>query len=150
MSANPQIDTCSEAIGGAAEALYFDSGKQKLFGWLHRPPVAGRGDTGLVICKPFGYESICSHRSVRTFAESAAALGMPVLRFDYLGTGDSAEIDPEADQIAVWTQDVMAAVAELQKRTGVQRVCLLGFRIGALLATLVAAQCDSPGRIADC
>jgi alpha-beta hydrolase superfamily lysophospholipase len=96
-----------------------------------------------VICKPFGYESICSHRSVRTFAESAAALGIPVLRFDYLGTGDSADIDPEADQITVWSEDVIAAIAELQRRTGVARVCLLGFRIGALLAALVAERCDS-------
>jgi dienelactone hydrolase len=143
MGANPKIEPCSEAIGDVTESVYFDSGKQRLFGWLHRPSAPHKAGTGLVICKPFGYESICSHRSVRTFAESAAALGMPVLRFDYLGTGDSADIDAEADQITVWSQDVISAIAELQRRTGVQRVCLLGFRIGALLSALVAARCDS-------
>jgi alpha-beta hydrolase superfamily lysophospholipase len=128
---------------GLAEALYFDSGDHKLFGWLHRPAVATTAGMGLVVCGPFGYEAICSHRSVRAFAEAAAALGVPALRFDYAGTGDSADLEPEADQLATWSRDVVAAVGELQRRTGVERVCVLGFRLGALLATLAAAQCKA-------
>ncbi len=143
MSASPQLEACSEPAGDPDEAFYFQSGEQRLFGWLHRPTTAQIADVGLVVCKPFGYESICSHRSVRTFAESAASLGMPTLRFDYSGTGDSADIDPETDQISAWCEDVIAAIAELQRCTGVERVCLLGFRIGALLAPLVAARCNS-------
>ncbi len=68
---------------------------------------------------------------------------MPALRFDYSGTGDSADGDPETDQIAAWCEDVIAAVAELQRCTGVERVCVLGFRIGALLAALAAARCSA-------
>ena len=97
---------------------------------------------GLVICKPFGAEAMCGHRSLRAFAEMAAAAGVPALRFDYLGTGDSANIDPDADQIEAWCRDILAAVDELRRRTGVTRVCLLGFRLGALLATLAAARSD--------
>jgi dienelactone hydrolase len=133
---------CS-VTGEVAEALYFDSGGQRLFGWLHRPPAGVIANVGLVVCKPFGYEAICSYRSMRAFAEAAAALGVPTLRFDYLGTGDAAEIDPRADQLQVWSRDVVAAVAELQRQTGVERVCLLGFRFGALLATLAASQCKA-------
>jgi len=65
---------------------------------------------------------------------------VPALRFDYLGTGDSGDIAPQADQVEVWSQDVVAAVEELRRHTGVDRVCLLGFRLGALLATLAATQ----------
>ena len=125
-----------------AEALYFDSGEHCLFGWLHRGVPEKSANLGVVVCKPFGYESVCAHRSVRAFAESSAALGVPTLRFDYAGTGDSSELDPEADQLAIWVRDVVAAVAELRRVTGVERVCLLGFRLGALLAALAAEQCQ--------
>jgi pimeloyl-ACP methyl ester carboxylesterase len=97
---------------------------------------------GLVLCNPFGYESICAHRSVRGFAEAAAAIGVPALRFDFRGTGDSVDIDLNVNQIDVWSKDIVEAVCELRRQTGVQRVCLLGFRLGALLATLAARNCD--------
>jgi len=126
--------------GSLDEPLYFPSGNFQLFAWLHRPTATAASDTGLVICKPFGYEATCGHRTMRVFAASAAQLGMPVLRFDYLGTGDSADGDPEADQIGPWLRDVVAAAAELRRRTAVTRVCLLGFRLGALLATLAARE----------
>jgi alpha-beta hydrolase superfamily lysophospholipase len=131
------------AVAASAQALYFSSGEHRLFGWLHRPPNDSSADIGVVICNPFGYEAICSHRGLRAFAEAIAAAGMPALRFDYSGTGDSAEIDPHADQVRVWTRDVLAAADELRRRTGVGRVCLLGFRLGALLATLAASESNS-------
>jgi alpha-beta hydrolase superfamily lysophospholipase len=141
MSAEPRVVSASGPIGVLADALYFDSGERRLFGWLHKPFSGAMADVGLVICKPFGYEAICSHRGLRAFAEAASARGVPTLRFDYSGTGDSADLDPEADQLDVWSKDVMAAVEELQRRTGVSRVCLRGFRLGALLATLAASRC---------
>ena len=57
----------------ATQPIYFKSGRESLFGWLHLPPEHLRSDRGIVVCKPFGYEAICSHRSVRAFAEAAAA-----------------------------------------------------------------------------
>lgn len=125
-----------------AEPLYFPSGDQHLFGWLHRAAGADAPEWGVVICKPFGYEALCAHRSIRAFADGAATLGLPTLLFDYLGSGDSPDIDPAADQVELWTRDVAAAVAELRRRTGVARVCLLGFRLGALLAVLAAEHCQ--------
>ena len=124
----------------SSEPLYFRSGEQSLFAWLHLPADQQRSDMGVVICKPYGQESVCAHRSIRAFAEMAAALGMPALRFDYLGTGDSADGDAACDQIEPWLRDVVAAVGELRRRTGVQRVCLLGFRLGGLLAILASRE----------
>jgi alpha-beta hydrolase superfamily lysophospholipase len=82
---------------------------------------------------------------VRAFAEAAAAVGVPALRFDFRGTGDSVDVDPDVDQVDVWSRDVVEAVSELRRQTGVERVCLLGFRLGALLAALAARNCDDVG-----
>lgn len=140
MSAEVQLLQSPVGAVGPAQALYFNSGEHRLFGWLHRSLNGLKADVGVVVCQPFGYEAICAHRGMRAFAEAIAAAGMPALRFDYLGTGDSPEIDPQADQLQIWTQDVLAAAEELRSRTGVRHVCLLGFRLGALLATLAASQ----------
>ena len=141
MSADSWVEPHSAPIGSLAEFFYFGPKEGRLFGWLHQSRIQARTDVGLIICQPFGYEAICSHRGARALAEASAALGVPALRFDYLGTGDSAEIDSEADQIEAWSSDILAAIEELQRRSGVTRICLLGFRIGGLLATLVANKC---------
>jgi alpha-beta hydrolase superfamily lysophospholipase len=138
---SPPFESKGAEAGGMGNAIYFDSGGHRLFGWFHAPAAQATTDIGLVICKPFGYEALCSHRGLRAFAEAAAAIGVPTLRLDYLGTGDSAEIDSQADQLEVWTRDVRAAVEELRSRTGVRQVCLLGVRLGALLAALAAGEC---------
>src|SRR5882757_633479 len=143
MSAEVQLLQSPVGVVGSPQALYFNSGEHRLFGWLHHSLNALKADVGVVVCQPFGYEAICAHRGMRAFAEAIAVAGMPVLRFDYLGTGDSAEIDPQADQLQTWTQDVLAAVEELKLRTGVRQVCLLGFRLGAMLATLAASESNS-------
>jgi alpha-beta hydrolase superfamily lysophospholipase len=142
MNADPSFEAESSPAGGLAEALYFDSGHHRLFGWLHRPAATDAARDGLIVCKPFGYEAVCAHRSVRAFSEAAANLGVPSLRFDYAGTGDSSELDPEADQLEVWVEDVIAAVGALRRSANVERVYVLGFRLGALLATLAAIRCQ--------
>ena len=142
MNASPQTERQIDP-SGKSDALYFDSGAHRLFGWYHRPHQDKTTHFGVVICKPFGYEAICAHRSIRAFAEAAASVGAPTLRFDYAGTGDSSEIDLRADQLEIWVQNVIAAVDELRRVGGVQRVYLLGFRLGALLAALAAARCGA-------
>jgi alpha-beta hydrolase superfamily lysophospholipase len=144
MSAN-LIETgfVASPSNGLGKAVYFPAGDHQLFGWLHVPANGLGSNIGLVICKPFGYEALCSHRSVRIFAEMATAQGIPALRFDYAGTGDSADVDPEDNQVQTWTGDVAAAAAELRRLTGVERVCVLGFRLGALLATLAALRSNT-------
>lgn len=141
MSVSPS--TAIDGTGGESdgtEPLYFDSARHGLFGWLHRPTGRERADVGLLICKPFGYEAVCSHRGVRAFAEAAARIGVPALRFDYAGTGDSCELDESANRIDIWVDDVVAAVGELRRTCGVARVVILGMRLGALLACLAAGR----------
>jgi len=148
MNAERLPDSASATSSGLAQALYFDSNGKSLFGWLHESIEGASGAVGMVICSPFGYEATCAHRSVRAFAEMAAAIGIPTLRFDYLGTGDSEDINPEDDQLAAWASDTEAAVAELQRQTGVQQVVLLGIRLGGLIALMVGQRCEAVSALA--
>lgn len=119
-------------------AIYFKSGRQSLFGWLHLPEESTRTDLGVVICKPFGYEAICAHGSIRAFADACASAGATVLRFDYTGTGDSSGTDTSTDAVAQWCDDIRAAMDVLRQTGQVARLALLGVRFGALLAGMVA------------
>jgi len=115
------------------------------FGWLHPargPEVTGRG---VVLCSPYGYEAICAHRGMRRLAETLAAAGMPVLRFDYPGTGDSAG-DEAPDRIADWLDGIEMAADRLCREAGITEVALCGLRLGATLAAMAAAR--RPGRVA--
>jgi len=108
------------------------------FGWLHE--AMGHDDTrvGVVLCSPFGYDALCAHRGWRELADALALRGMPALRFDYPGTGDSAGVEQDPDRFDAWLGSIEAAAAFLRARTGVQRFVLCGLRLGAALAALAA------------
>jgi len=132
-----------------AEPRYFGPAGRVCFGWLHRPPadrppppVPPPRAAGLVICNPFGHEAVSAHRALRHFAEAAAALGVPALRFDYHGTGDSTGDDREPGRWEAWLASVDAAVDELRRAAGLTHVYLLGVRLGATLAALAASRRD--------
>ncbi|TDN70529.1 alpha/beta hydrolase [Paraburkholderia sp. BL10I2N1] len=104
------------------------------FGWLHE----AQGRHGVVLCNPFGYDALCTHRGWRRLAERIAMAGMPVLRFDYPGTGDSSGREDESGRVDAWLDSIVAAVRHLVQTTGVTQVSLCGLRLGAALATLAA------------
>lgn len=113
------------------------------FGWLH----SATGNRGVVICSAMGVEELCTHRFMRKLANEIAAAGMPALRFDYQGTGDSRGDDGDPDRVAHWLASIREAVAWLRRETGVTEVALAGFRLGTLLATQVAAELGEVQRL---
>jgi uncharacterized protein len=109
----------------------------ELFGCYHAP-TAGSGPTmGAVLCYPFGHEYIRAHRSFLQLAKGLAGKGVPALRFDYFGCGDSAGAS-DGGRVERWVADIRTAVEELRTRSGVERVCLIGLRLGAALAAVAA------------
>jgi pimeloyl-ACP methyl ester carboxylesterase len=112
------------------------------YGWLHLP--AGRNaTTGVVLCSPFGYDALCAHRGWRDFAIALTAFcGIPALRFDYPGAGDSAGNEEDPQRFRAWIDSVKAAAQYLRATTGVTRLILCGLRLGATLAVLAAEELD--------
>ena len=125
-------------MSGVAEPVYFGRADRPLFGWIHRTSGAKQTSVGVVICNPFGYEAVCAHRSLRHFADMAAAAGLPAIRFDYDGVGDSAGSEFDPRRVDTWVASVGEAIAALGNRTGCRRFVLLGVRLGAALAAMAA------------
>jgi len=122
------------------EPFFFGDRAAACFGVYHpaHKPAATRA---IVLCHPLGHEYVRAHRAYRNLAQSLSKAGLPVLRFDYFGSGDSAGDSTEAG-LEQWNRDVDAAVEEAKRRAGVTRVSLVGLRFGAALATLAAARRD--------
>ncbi len=117
------------------DAFFFDGPNGRLFGVLHRPENAC--STGIVFCSAFVEEKLWAHRVFVRFARLLAQKGVAVLRFDYMGTGDS-QGESEDATVETHLADIAAAVQELRERGHVRTVGLLGLRFGATLALLAA------------
>lgn len=112
---------------------FFGSTANQLFGAYHPPPIAKDKMIGVLICNPAGHEYLRSHWALRQLAVRLSGDGYHVLRFDYYGTGDSAGSTAKSDP-EQWVADIQTAAEELRNIAGVQRINLIGLRLGASLA----------------
>ena len=114
-----------------ASPLWFGPETAPVFGWLHEP--AGETCRGaVVICPAMGQERSFSHYFLRLVADRLAASGFLAVRFDYPGTGDSGDVDPD-DAVEAWLTSVELAVDLARQHTSAP-LTLVGLRLGALLA----------------
>ena len=113
--------------------LFFGVSPKRLYGCHHIPQGMNTRTCGVVLCPPLGQEYIQSHRVIYQFAVRLSRVGFHVLRFDYFGCGDS-EGDCEQGEFSQWIEDIHAAIGELNNRSGLKSVCLIGLRIGATLS----------------
>ena len=87
-------------------------------------------------------EELCVHRHWRALAQRLSEQDLPTLRFDYPGTGDSADDDETPDRVRAWVESISDAVRTLRRVAGIERVALVGLRMGAMLATAAAEEID--------
>lgn len=119
--------------------FFFSCNNYELFGVLHEP-THGPADTGFVFCHSFAEEKLWAHRVFVDFARKLSDLGYAVLRFDFMGHGDSDGQFEDSD-IESQLRDVKAAITTLKKEcASVEKVNLLGLRFGATLAALVVEE----------
>ena len=136
-TASPASATAPIVAGDDSRQPFFFGPDGELFGCL-QVPQSGARNTGVVVCPPFGQEHIQAHRSLVQLAGRLARAGLPVLRFDHFGCGDSAGACDEGS-IERWTEDVGIALDEMRERCGVATISLIGLRLGGALAATAAA-----------
>jgi exosortase A-associated hydrolase 1 len=121
-------------------AVNFACGDARLYGILHRPTPASptpASRRGLLIVVGGPQYRAGSHRQFTLLARDLAAGGVPVMRFDYRGMGDS---EGELRDFAAVDDDLRAAVDHfLASVPGMTEVALWGLCDGATAAGMYAA-----------
>ena len=116
---------------------YFNNGSYRLFGILYQPDGVDV-KKGFLFCHPFAEEKLWTQLVFVNFARELVKRHYAVLRFDFMGHGDS-EGDFENSTIETRLSDIRAAYQSLHERVpSLETTGLLGLRFGATLAALSA------------
>ena len=124
---------------------FFGPSDSPLFGVVHLP-VDNQIRGGVLICGSLGKEGMDSVRLQRVLAGSLASRGFGVLRFDYLGLGDSAYAQVRDDAVANWVASVGHALDYLTL-IGAESVTAIGIRAGCLILNEYLAQSHTVNRV---
>lgn len=117
----------------AETPFFFAREDARLFGILHAPEGPAK-PLAFVMSHPFGEEKLWSHRVFVSCARALAERGHAVLRFDYLGAGDSSGMSADTS-LTSHHADLQAAIRTLEQRMPtVERIGLIGLRLGASFA----------------
>lgn len=114
----------------------------QLFATANNCNVDKRVKLGVLFCHAFGEERQKIYRSTFHFANALADHGIPSLRFDYIGTGDSEGDLPEVSLDSM-LQDTLAAAKTAKEVLNVDHLLLLGIRLGAVIAARATVILDS-------
>jgi pimeloyl-ACP methyl ester carboxylesterase len=124
------------------EPQFFGSLQSPIFGMYHFPAAGLMRRSGIVICPPLGEELFPAHRVLRVLATQLARLGFPVLRFDYLGCGDSSGDDLDVS-VPTCLESLSTAVSWMREQSGQERTVAIGMRFGGTLAGMSAVASPS-------
>jgi uncharacterized protein len=116
---------------------FFEARGRDLLAAAHIPSRLHPRSAAVLLCNPFGEEAARAHRLYRVMARKLEEAGYAAMRFDYAGTGDSGG-DIADFGVEDWLQDIAAAAELLRRESGVQRIALVGLRLGGTLAALCA------------
>lgn len=120
------------------EAVTFGRG---LVGVLSSPnSVTGSDTVGAILVNPGIVSRIGPHRINVQLSRALALRGVPSLRMDLSGVGDSLASSEARSSKEIWTDDVISALEYLEEAHGLSRCVVIGKCTGARIAAEAALQ----------
>lgn len=116
-------------------AISFSLAGRRLLGIVHQPQTVA--EVGVLVIVGGPQYRVGSHRQFVQLSRALAREGIPSLRFDYRGMGDSEGDKQPFDDI---NDDIRAACDALQAETGVRRVVLWGLCDAASAAMIYSPE----------
>jgi pimeloyl-ACP methyl ester carboxylesterase len=110
--------------------------------YTHASLTASSGDVAVLFASPWGLEELSSRKFFRRIADTLADHGIPSLRFDYPGTGDSLGDPVDVEGLAVWSQCLIEAGRRLSTLSGRRRIVIIAQGIGAAVAQRAASEIE--------
>ncbi|MDR4508781.1 MAG: alpha/beta fold hydrolase [Candidatus Brocadiaceae bacterium] len=123
------------------EAFFLENEGMNIFAILHKPRDL-KQKKGIIFCHPFGEEKQFSHRVFVKFARELCDKNYYVLRFDCRGYGDS-QGNFEDTTLETQVSDTIKAIEFLKVQLGLDKVDLLGLRMGGTIAAMAAGRNSS-------
>lgn len=125
------------------QLVWIPSRGKRMAGVLHLPRVRGRAPA-VLMCHGFTGHKAESHRLFVHTARRLAQDGLAVLRFDFLGSGDSEGLFEEMT-IRGEVDDALSALEFLRGRPRIDgnRIGMLGFSLGGCVVALSLPRADT-------
>lgn len=117
------------------QSIFIGKNEKQLYGVVQEPAGNTFEDYAVLMCYPFGQEYMRSHRAFRQLSSMLSRKGIASLRFDYLGTGDSMG-DQSDFTIEQACDDIKRAYKELKTLSAVDKIYVVGLRLGAAMAAM--------------
>ena len=110
----------------------------RLYGILTEPTGNARRQIGVIFLNAGVVHHVGPHRAYVKLARHVATMGIPALRFDFSGIGDSRRSDDGASFEDQTIRDARSAMEIFERLTGIRRFILVGICSGANNAFTVA------------
>jgi alpha/beta superfamily hydrolase len=127
---------------GSLEAAGFVGAPgNRVFAFAHVPSRRIRGS--VLVCPPLLAETLVTYRGDRQLAGSLAQRGIAVMRFHHRGSGNS-EGSPQLYSLDDLVEDALVACQKLSDISGRPADVVIGTRLGATVAAVVARRLRIP------
>lgn len=128
------------------ESFWIESRGYNMIGIMEYNEKCNKGENMVVLIHGFAGTKVEPHRMYRKLSKHLSNQGFTVIRFDFVGSGDS-DGDFEEMTIGGEIQDSINVVNYCRKHFNVNKLFILGYSMGGCVAACTATQVQSDGLI---